>query len=127
MKSKDLELHISIVGWLYILGNILYLVVGGLGLIFLASIGIAVQDVQAFRVLSVVGGIGALFFTILAIPGLLAGYGLLKRKSWARILAIVLAVFGLVNFPIGTIISVYALWVLLPTEACDCFPAVKAA
>ena len=127
MSSKDLELHVSIVGWLYILGNSIYLLVGGLGLIFLTSIGIAVQDAEAFRILSVVGGIGAVFFTLLAVPGLIAGYGLLKRKSWARILALVLAVFGLINFPIGTIISVYTLWVLLQTEACDCFLSAKAA
>ena len=127
MSSKDLELHVSIVGWLYILGNSIYLLVGGLGLIFLTSIGIAVQHAEAFRILSVVGGIGAVFFTLLAVPGLIAGYGLLKRKSWARILALVLAVFGLINFPIGTIISVYTLWVLLQTEACDCFLSAKAA
>jgi len=32
---------------------------------------------------------------VLAIPGMIAGVGLLRRRNWARILALVLAVFGL--------------------------------
>jgi len=36
-------------------------------------------------------------------------YGLLKGLGWARVVAIILAVFGLLNFPIGTIISIIIL------------------
>jgi hypothetical protein len=39
-------------------------------------------------------------------------YGLLTRKAWARVVAIVVAVLGLLNVPIGTLIGIYALWVL---------------
>ena len=127
MQNKDWDLHISVLGWLYILGNIIYLVIGGLGLIFLAGIGVATQDPEAFQILSIVGGVGAIFFTVLAVPGLIAGVGLLKRQSWARILALVLAILGLVNFPIGTAVGIYALWVLLQTEVSDHFLPLKAA
>ncbi len=127
MNEKDWQLHISILGWLYILGNAIYLLIGGMGLIFLAGIGIASRDPQALEVLSFIGSIGAIFFTVLAVPGLVAGLGLLKRKSWARILALVLAVLSLVNFPIGTAVSIYALWVLLQTEVSDYFVPMKAA
>jgi len=127
MKGRDWELHISILGWLYILGNIIYLFIGGLGLFLLAGIGVATNDPQAFQILSIVGGVGAAFFTLLAIPGLIAGVGLLKRQSWARILALVLAILGLVNFPIGTAVGIYALWVLLQTEVSDHFLPLKAA
>jgi hypothetical protein len=37
----------------------------------------------------------------------------LARKSWARILAIVVAILGLMHFPVGTLIGIYALFVLL--------------
>ncbi len=37
------------------------------------------------------------------------GYGLLKGKGWARIIAIILAILGLINFPIGTIVSIIIL------------------
>ena len=50
--------------------------------------------------------------------GLLAGWGLLRREKWARILALVLAFVSLfTNIPLGTALGVYTLWVLLPSES----------
>ena len=48
--------------------------------------------------------------------GVLVGIGLLKRKPWARVLALVVAVFALFSFPIGTIIAIYSFWVLTREE-----------
>ena len=48
------------------------------------------------------------------VVGVIAGWGLLDRQSWARILAIVLAFISLLNFPLGTALGIYTLWVLLP-------------
>jgi hypothetical protein len=48
-----------------------------------------------------------------SIPGLVAGWGLLKFRPWARILGIVVSILGLLVIPIGTIIGIYGLWVLL--------------
>ena len=49
--------------------------------------------------------------------GFLAGWGLLQRESWGRMLALVLAFLGLINVPFGTALGVYTLWVLLPARA----------
>lgn len=50
--------------------------------------------------------------------GLLAGWGLLRREKWARVLALVLAFVSLfTNIPFGTALGVYTLWVLLPSES----------
>ncbi len=46
--------------------------------------------------------------------GFIAGWGLLRREPWARIVALVLAFLALLNVPFGTAIGVYTLWVLLP-------------
>lgn len=43
---------------------------------------------------------------------LLAGWALLTRQSWARVLAIVAAVLSLLKFPLGTALGVYTLVVL---------------
>ncbi|HXK05501.1 MAG TPA: zinc-ribbon domain-containing protein [Verrucomicrobiae bacterium] len=48
------------------------------------------------------------------ILGVIAGWGLLDRQSWARLLAIVIAFLSLFQFPFGTAIGIYTLWVLLP-------------
>ena len=48
---------------------------------------------------------------------LIAGWGLLRREPWARMLTIVLAFFSLFNIPFGTALGIYTLWVLLPSES----------
>ena len=52
-------------------------------------------------------------------PSIVCGWGLLKFRPWARILAIILAAIALLGFPYGTVFGVYALWVLFSkgTEA----------
>jgi len=70
-----------------------------------------------------VGFLTALFTTLgiivlaKAACGFLAGWGLLQRESWGRIIALVLAFISLFNIPFGTAIGVYTLWVLLPGES----------
>jgi hypothetical protein len=51
-------------------------------------------------------------FGLTVIPSLLAGYGLLKGRSWARIAAIIGAVTAASNFPFGTAVCVYTFWFL---------------
>ncbi|MGB7208817.1 MAG: hypothetical protein WBD27_09185 [Pyrinomonadaceae bacterium] len=43
-------------------------------------------------------------------PSFIAAYGLLKRKSWARIASIIARVLSSMSVPIGTAACVYALW-----------------
>ena len=59
------------------------------------------------------------FALTMAAATLICGWGLLKTRRWARILAIVLAVGCLIDFPAGTVFGVYALWVMFnkKTEA----------
>jgi hypothetical protein len=52
-----------------------------------------------------------------AIFGIIAGWGLLERQPWSRMLAIVLGCVLLLNLPLGTALGVYTLWVLLPARA----------
>jgi hypothetical protein len=66
-----------------------------------------VSSVLGLAVLALAAGAGA------------AGVGLLQYRSWARTLAIIAAVLLLFHFPIGTIIAVYAFWVLLSQEGQD--------
>ena len=49
--------------------------------------------------------------------GFLAGWGLLQREPWARILTIVLSFLALFNLPLGTALGIYSLWVLLPAQS----------
>lgn len=46
--------------------------------------------------------------------GFFAGWGLLHREPWARVVTLVLSFISLFNIPFGTAIGVYTMWVLLP-------------
>ena len=50
---------------------------------------------------------------VLVLPSLVCGWGLLRRRRWARWLGILLAAVAVVQIPIGTIAGGYVLWVLL--------------
>ncbi len=115
--ERDLDQHITILGWLHIAGSLLFLCVGVFVFVFFAGLGVAAEDPEAVRVLGVVGLSVGLFLVLLGLPGLVAGYGLLQRKPWARMLAIVLGVLNLANVPVGTIVGAYTLWILLDEDA----------
>jgi hypothetical protein len=108
--------HIKILGWLHVLFSLFGLLIaatvfagGMLGGIFSGSMSGLVG-----------GGLGgafvAAFLAAFALPGLLAGYGLLTLKPWARPLTIVLGVLDLIRFPFGTVLGIYTLWVMLSAE-----------
>ena len=61
---------------------------------------------------------------VMAALSLVVGYGLLTRRSWARVFAIVLAVFALFKIPFGTALGIYTLWVLAPTTSAMEYDAI---
>ncbi len=127
LSEHDLELHVKIVGWLHIFGSGLLVLVGLFLLVFLPGIGAVSGDPVAVKVLGFVGPAVFFLMAVIAAPGLVAGFGLLKRKSWSRLLGIVVGVLNLVNFPIGTAIGIYTIWVLMQEQASDYFTMLKSA
>ncbi len=121
LSEQDLKLHVPIVGWLLIAGHAIFLVIAVFVFMLLSMIGLGVglspHGEFPAGILFIVGTFVAGLLTVLAIPGVVAGVGLLMRWSWARILAIIVAILGLMNFPLGTAIGLYALWVLLQDSA----------
>lgn len=113
--------HVKIVGWLH-------LVLGGLGLLaglFFGTMifggGLLSGEAEGMLAGSLIAAILGGFIVLFSVPGIFVGLGLLQRKSWARIGGIVLGVLNLVNFPFGTILGVYTLWVLLNDRTVELF------
>lgn len=127
MDKQNIEQHVKILGWLHLISHAFFLVLGLLLWFLLAGIGVASGDADARVVLSLVGTFLGLMMAALSAPGLLSGYGLLQRKSWGRVLAIVVGALNLMNIPLGTILGVYTLYVLLPEPAGDYFAEAKLA
>jgi hypothetical protein len=53
--------------------------------------------------------------------GLIGGIGLLSYRRWARILVLIIAAIGCLNFPLGTLKGVYSIWVLMQDEIVKLF------
>lgn len=121
LTHEQLKQHVPIVAWLNIVGSILVLLVAVFLLVLLPGIGILSGDRQAAGILAVVGVSVGVFLAVIGLPGLLAGIGLLKRRNWGRVLAIIVGFLNLLNVPIGTIIGVYTLWVLFQESASTYF------
>ena len=51
-----------------------------------------------------------IFYSIFTVPSFIAGYGLLKRKSWAKTASIIAGILSAINFPLGTAVCVYTCW-----------------
>lgn len=139
LNERQMQTHVQIAAILLIASNALYLL-GALVLFFvmvtvsgmLSAIGISSGDVEAARVLPQIAGlIGmlgvgfAMFLAIVALPGIIVGIGLLMRKTWARILGIVVGVLMLFHFPLGTLIGAYTLFVLAQDAAPNYFETPK--
>jgi hypothetical protein len=107
------EKHITILGILHIARGALVLFIGLMGFAFLTGIGVLSGDASAMGILGFIGTFAVMFMGALALPEIFAGAGLLQRREWGRILAIVVGIFSLIDIPFGTALGVYTLWVLM--------------
>ena len=77
----------------------------------------------ALPLIAMIGGAIALFLLAISIPSIIAGAGLCTLRPWSRILAIVVSALHLLNFPFGTALGIYGLWVLLSQDSRPYFQA----
>jgi len=108
--------HITLLGVLHIARGAFVLLIGVLLFAILTGIGAISEDNTALGVLGFIGTALMLLFIALAIPSVLAGIGVLLRREWGRIMALVVGILSLIDVPIGTAIGVYSIWVLMNDE-----------
>jgi hypothetical protein len=76
----------------------------------------ALEDPDAMMVIAGLGTVFAFVAAIVALPNLIAGYGLLKFRQWGRITALILSFLNLAAFPLGTALGIYGIYVLFHGE-----------
>jgi hypothetical protein len=117
-----METHLKVVGVLNIVFGVLGLCVAALLAVILAGSAAVVAadaDADARIAIPIIGLTGSAlvgFLVVWSLPGLIVGFGLVRRRPWARIGGIVVAVLALIVIPFGTVFGVYALWVLFSPE-----------
>ena len=113
-----------LVGWTHVVlgvlallpALILPLVFGGIwGIVAVGS-----KDPQASAIVGVTFGVVLLIVLgVLLVSGglsIVAGVGVLRGRAWGDVLAIVASLLHVLNFPIGTLVGGFTLWVLLARE-----------
>jgi hypothetical protein len=115
-------LHIAL-GALSVCGGLIVLaIMGGLA----GIVGVAADSDSAFLAMPILAGLGGIAFLVLmalGLPGIIAGWGLLNFRPWARVVTIALSAFDLFHIPFGTALGVYGFWVLLSVEGEQLFRA----
>jgi hypothetical protein len=117
MSKVDMAKHVKILGWIHIIVSCLYLLIGLGVAAFLIFGGVLSNDYGALGVMTVIALFVLGLLAVFSIPGIAAGIGLLKRKNWARILAIIVGLLNVTNIPVGTAIGVYTAYILLQDTA----------
>ncbi len=122
-----METHVKVLAWFN-------LVLGGLGVV-LAAVTFAGGSLVPAIIAAAAGEAGFVpasilqiivtvvvgLILVLSLPSLILGFGLYNLRPWAKILGLVLAAIHLFNVPLGTLISVYAFWVLLNPQTEELF------
>lgn len=116
-----MEKHITILGVLYIGLNIPLIIAAVIVFVVLAGSGLLSGDINGIAFMTGLATVIFYFLLFLAIPSILGGIGLLKRKKWARILVLILGCLNLPNIPFGTILGIYTIWVLVQDETAALF------
>ena len=119
--DTNMDTHVKVLGWLYIISGLIGLAITAFVVIILLGSGIISGDRTAINVLTIISIVVGGFLVIVSLPGVVAGAGLLAHQQWARILGIVLGILNLPGFPVGTVIGIYALYVLLDEDTSRLF------
>lgn len=121
MTGRD---HAKLLGLLFwLLTGFQVAIVGLIGIFYVFVFGIMFSTMpndekapppeMMIPIIIVVVGILLVSTVAFAIPKIIAGYGLRKQKSWARVWAIVACCMAVMSVPLGTAVGVYGLVFLL--------------
>ncbi len=120
-----MDKHITLVAVINIAFGFLGIFIAFFLFVVLVGAGIISHDPEAMKITTIVGIAIALFLLMTSIPEIIGGFGLMKRRPWARILVLIIACLDLLLIPIGTLIGIYELWVLLNEETVKIFAAAS--
>lgn len=116
-----MQTNIKVLAWLHVILGIMGLLIGCTVVTMLWGVGIISGDHEALSILTIVGLFAAGIAVLLSAPTIVAGIGLLRYRSWARVLALIMAFLNLPAFPFGTVFGIYTFVSLLHSDAAALF------
>jgi hypothetical protein len=122
-----MQKHITVLAWLYVVFNIIGVLVAILLFAIIFGGGLISGDSEAIAITAIVATVIGFMLCIFSVPGIIGGIGLLYMKSWARILVLILGFLELFNFPFGTALGIYTIWILMKDETIKMFEEARRA
>ena len=110
---ETMQKHIQLLGGLYLVFSAIFLVAAIIVFAFVAGGGWISGDEGVIAITTIIATIVAGVLVLISAPGIICGVGLIRFRPWARILAVVLGVLNLINFPFGTALGIYTIWVMM--------------
>ena len=111
MYESRLSTHFKILGALLVAYSALQFVGGVVLLTVFNVVDIFVDEQEVLAIVQLATRTIGILILIAAIPGMIAGIGLLVDQVWARKFSLVAGILYLFFIPIGTIIGIYSIWV----------------
>jgi len=125
-QVNPMEKHIKLVALLCIVFGAIGIIVGVITLAVISGGGLITKDPTVIKITGIVGPAIGFFFFLTSVTDVIGGIGLLKRRGWARILVMILAILSLFEIPFGTALGIYALWVLMNERTTHLFAQAAA-
>jgi hypothetical protein len=117
MQESNMKKHVTLVAALQIGFSTMGILAALIVFFVFSFAGSFVNDVEvAETVLKFIGSFVPALIILVSLLGLIGGIGLLGYQKWARVIVLIVAALGCLNFPLGTLKGVYSLWVLMQDE-----------
>ena len=116
-----MDRHLSVVASLQIGFSVLGLLFILLMTFMFIGLEEVIDDPEAMYIIWTVLPVIGVLLGVLCVLGIIGGIGLFTKSHWARILVLILSAIDLINFPIGTALGIYTIWVLVQAETVSLF------
>lgn len=118
MDAERLDSHKKILGVIYIVSSVFTLLIAlFIRTVMTLAFGLALEEVEAEDarvvefVMAIMSFLPAFIIVFAVVPTFIAGIALITKQSWGPLLAMIVGIFKLFAFPIGTAIGIYAIWI----------------
>lgn len=127
VAAQKMASHVKILGVLWIVYSVFRVLMGVWSVIFSRYMlpmmsGFFPQEptplpISIMDMLRAIYAFSFAYSLVMGAIGLVAGWALLQRETWGRVVAIVIAIISVISIPFGTALAVYTFVILLASGA----------
>lgn len=108
--------EIELLGALHIAISILYTLVFSAIYAVLFIKGFFSGEENSANIQLVIFAVVGAFLLFFAISGVIAALGIIRSRSWAQMMILILGCLNLICVPLGTALGVYTIWIFMHSE-----------